>query len=170
MKKSNLVMTILVLAIALVSCTKSEIVEPPVPQGSGVAATDWMAIQLFDSYNDDGSFTLEGEHNLDGISALDLTGHQALAYVRMDNDREVSYKQLPAAVTINDVALELVHKIDVFSFFITVRNADFSDRQIDATLFEKTRFRVVLVPSADYATMDIDWSNYEEVAAALNLE
>jgi len=169
MKKSSFIVAILALAIAITSCNKSEIIDPPVQQGSGVAATDWMAVQLFDSYNDDGSFTLEGDHNLDGITAADLTGHQVLAYVRMENDVETSYKLLPSAITINGRDLELIHKIDVYSFFITVRNPDFSDTQIDASLFEKTRFRVVFVPLEDYRNMNIDWSDYEAVAAALDL-
>jgi hypothetical protein len=171
MKKSILISVVTLSTIVLFSCHKSDIVVTPTPAPAveKATATDWMSIQFSGVNNDDGTFSLEGDHFLDGISAADLSGHQALVYARIEQDDQVSFKLLPAALVTTDGNLEINYRIDIFTLSVSIRNSELSDQQIDAAQFDLTKFKVILVPSVDYASMQVDWSNYEEVVAALHL-
>jgi len=169
MKKSLLIIAVAFMATILFSCKKSsQLISDPQPATETTIASEWLSMPLTIVKNEDGSSFLEATEAVDNISLSDLSSHYVLVYSKNPGRDSYLYHQLPMNVATDEGNIEVNFTLDATTFSVKMTNLD-SDQQINIQRFENYQFRFVLVSAADYETMQVDWSDYEAVAAALHI-
>ena len=134
--------------------------------------SSWFSMSLF-PISDRTEFYLEGTEYFNKTVDYDKDDHVELAYVMIPNEGVPVYKPVPM-----NLALETDRKTEKFSFCfvidhigfsLRVRNLDPAVITIDPRICQDFFYRYIVIPRSLFNRFAIDWDNYDEVAAALNL-
>ena len=134
--------------------------------------SSWFGMSLF-PISDRTEFYLQGTEYFNKSVNYDKDNHVELAYVMIPDEGLPVYKFLPM-----NLALATDRKTEEFSFrfamdhigfSLTVRNLDPGVITIDPCIYQDFFYRFIVIPSSLFNSLSIDWDNYDEVAAALNL-
>lgn len=134
--------------------------------------SSWFSMSLF-PISDRTEFYLEGTEYFTKTADYDKDHHVEFAYVMIPGEGEPVYKRMPM-----DLALVTDRRTEEFSFrfaidhsgfSLTVRNLDPAVITIDPRIYQDFFYRYIVIPRSLFYSLTLDWDNYDEVAAALNL-
>lgn len=172
MKKILFPSAIIFFAAILFSCKKDH-VQNPAGSGSPEIASipaqtkiisNWLSVplQLASSRNRDilfGQFV----HNT-GIE-YDYDKHVQLVFVKLPGRNE-TYLRLSGQVSSPAGVVQMSYSLDYNLLSITVSSRDLLP---EPAFFDDFQYRFVVVGKSLYSSLSIDWSDYDAVAAVLNL-
>ena len=150
------------------SVTKNS--SPPVTEQTIISS--WFNLSLF-PISDRTEFYLEGTEYFSKTLDYDEDYHVELAFIMIPDEEAPVYKRLPV-----NLALVTDRKTEEFSFrfaidhtgfSLSVRNLDTVPITIDQRISQDFFYRYIVIPRSLFNSLAIDWDNYDEVAAALNL-
>lgn len=134
--------------------------------------SSWFSMSLF-PISDRTEFYMQGTKYFNKSVNYDKDYHVELAYVMIPDEGLPVYKLLPM-----NLALATDKKTEEFSFrfaidhtgfSLSVRNLDPTVTTIDPRIYQDFFYRYIVIPRSLFNSLSIDWDNYDEVAAALNL-
>jgi len=82
--------------------------------------------------------------------------------------REFIYDMLPVIVQKKNIEISMTANFTSKALVLTITNSGGATTMSDATLFDGYHYRYLSVPLSVYKSLSIDWTNYEQVAIALN--
>jgi hypothetical protein len=134
--------------------------------------SSWFRMSLF-PISDRTEFYLRGTQYFKKTVDYDKDYHVELAYVMMPDGGSPVYKFLPMNLPlVTDKKTEefsFRFAIDHNGFSMSVRNLDPAVTSIDPSIYQGFLYRYIVIPTSLFNSLSIDWDNYDEVAAALNL-
>lgn len=143
---------------------------PTVAQQTIVSS--WFSMSLF-PISDRTEFYLHGTEYFKKTVTYDKDDHVELAYVMIPGEGLPVYKFLPTNLALvtgrKTEEFSFRFAIDHIGFSLTVRNLDPAVITIDPRLYKDFFYRFIVIPTSLFNSLSIDWDNYDEVAAALNL-
>jgi len=143
-----------------------------ITKGPDIIISNWFSLQL-KLVNTPAETYLKGSQLVEDFTNNERDNFVALVYVWIPGDQFPAVRSLPAKLEpltqSPDAAFCFRYVIDQGVFKLTVKNPDPSlmNSELCKTL-EEFRYRCILVPRTVYQTINIDWSNYEAAALALN--
>ena len=134
--------------------------------------SSWFSMSLF-PISDRTEFYLEGTAYFNKSVNYDKGHHVELAYVMMPTEAGPVYKPVPVNLALvtgrKSEEFSFRFAIDHSGFNLSVRNLDPAVITIDPRICKDFFYRYIVIPSSLFYSLSIDWDNYDEVAAALNL-
>jgi hypothetical protein len=174
MKNSFLITMIAFASVGIISCTKTKVDNGPYPvyppiEESRTVSSSWISMSFSEMTNDDGTIFLQADAFLDGISNVDLSSHTDFVYIKMqDAAGVVTYQRVPFNIADATEDISIGHSLDNGVFTIRVTNNSTTGQILSADRFQDCQFRLIMVSSADMASMQVDWDDYSSVEAALH--
>ena len=184
MKKLLVLTVVASIAIFVLSCSKngSQITggSPATGDnnGSGDSPTggqtkpsfvsEWFTVE-FHTADDPLVNGLFGEVALSPDIPASFTADVKLVYARHAG-REIIYDKLPITVEFKDDQVNLAANFTNGSVVLVITNSNGKNNLSDAGIFDGYEYRYLSVPVTLYQTLNIDWTNYEEVASALKFQ
>ena len=134
--------------------------------------SSWFNMSLF-PISDRTEFYLHGTEYFNRTVDYNKDYHVELAYVMIPDEGLPVYKFLPMNLALvsgrKTEEFSFRFAIDHFGFSVSVRNLDQAVITIDPRICGDFFYRYIVIPSSLFNSLSIDWDNYDEVAAALNL-
>jgi hypothetical protein len=174
--KKNSIIAAVILSATLFSCTKESLQQNPVSKTTPPATTptqvrivsDWLSLSLTNAVFNSAS-SLQGKHQLSSPVSYDYDEYVQLAFERSRGRESYVYEKLPMNVGTSQGNVRLDFILDYSSFTINIWNADSPAERPAAQQFTNMQYRFIVIPKSTYQALNIDWSDYTAVAAALNL-
>jgi hypothetical protein len=154
--------------ICLASCSK----DPVINKQSSSPGSSMQPIQIVSNWMTM-DFSWGGRENPDGFEAVhyfnptlyDNQQETKLAFIRTNDSR----RALPASILADGKELRLSFLLTFASFKVMVNSTEYTS-SIGSTPLSDCQFRYLVVPnSVINANPDVDWTDYSQVATALNL-
>lgn len=166
--KNLLLITLIAFATTgFISCTKTTdrpyISAGPIEQSRTVASS-WFSLTFTEMADEFGRTYLQGDIRLDGVADVELSNHIDILYAQMEEAGQTAYRRIP-----------LVNIADNFTVTYSLNNGTLSIRidnndglqNLDATKFLDWKFRLIMVSTTDYQSIQADWDDYSSVENAL---
>jgi hypothetical protein len=182
MKKLTISSTILLLAVFVMSCNKqSDLVTrqftgttvTPASPDTTTIVSDWFSLTVDQVSDDMGGVYLQGMKPIYNHTAYNRNLHVELAYVSMPGQQSTVVNHLPMNLEFTQGTSDQTYGfgfwLDHSAFFLSIQNLIDATVAPDPTVIHDFKFRYIIIPRQVYHSLGIDWDNYDEVAAALNL-
>jgi len=156
------------------SCSKTKIgdggypVYPPIAE-SRTVTSDWITMNFEEMTNDDGTTYLQASTLIDGVTNADRSSHIDFGYTRFDDAGAISFQRIPFNISNANENLDVSYNLDNGVFTVRIDNASTTGQTLSADRFQDVRFRLLMVSSTDYASMQCDWDDYSSVENALGV-
>ncbi len=167
-------------AATLFSCQKEALQESTIPATTSPTtitslvksiSSDWLNLpfnEVWPSSTPRFVFQL-AEHTINPAITYNPVTDEALAYVKIQGSNNNNYYRIPGVVSTSTQNLDMNFWMGPASFSISIYNADDHTLMPVATPFQNYRFRYIVISKTTYQSLNINWNNYYEVAAALNI-
>jgi hypothetical protein len=132
------------------------------------SVSDWMTLP-FTMAPKNQPYYLEGTYNLVSSSGYDYTKHHQLVFVKIQGRDSYVYKALPCQIPDFDGTLGFSFKANERGVIVKVMNMEHPNRKPDLRNYfiSTSKFRFLVISDSTFRAHNIDWTNYEAVAAAL---
>lgn len=176
MKKITTVTAIALLAISVISCSKSPSGYLPdnSNDGTGTKAipvkvriiSDWQSL-AFTSSTANGLSQLQGQSMLTNIVSYETGMHKQLAYVKMQGREGFVYRALPTNHSTTGGNYVFNFSLDFSTFRVSISNTDLPVRLVNPQDFSGFQYRYIVIPVEVHQGFQINWDDLSEVATAL---
>lgn len=181
MKRSFHILLIILSAVMFISCEKDSIIEPNYnniiseetdnsdPKKVTIIS-NWINVQLVETTDIKGSVYLLGRFAINRPVFYDFNTHVQLAFARSITRESIDYLSLPIEYAFNGGPQTTINfGLEEKEFFIQIFYTGESGSIPDPSLFSEFSYRYIVIPKETYENNKINWTNYEEVAAFLNI-
>lgn len=182
MKKLTISSAILLLAVFVMSCKKqAELVTRPfttttvatAPPDTTTIVSDWFSLSFDQVSGDMGDVYLQSMKPFTTHGVYNRSIHVELAYVSMPGQQDPVISHLPMNLELSQGTSNQTYGfgfwLDNSGFFLSIQNLNDVSLAADPTSIQDFKYRYIIIPRQVYHSLSIDWDNYTEVAAALNL-
>ena len=165
--KNSFLIALLSLAIAgIFSCTKTEPVRPQnYTPTERTIATDLMSMSFESRTDENGTVYLQADRNLDGISAAEINSQHVFVYA-ISSVGGRTHQLMPFSIHTDDANFSINANLNNGSVSVRI-DTDAQNQGIDAAQFQGMQIQVLFVSAEDYNRLQVDWSDYFAVFAAL---
>ena len=176
MKKITTIPAVALLAISVISCSKSSsayIPDNSSDRGGGKAEpvkvriiSDWQTL-AFNSSTANGLSQLQGQSTLTYIVSYETGMHKQLAYLKMRGREGFVYRALPTNHSTTGGNYVFNFSLDFSTFKVSISDRDLPARPVNAQDLSGFQYRYIVIPVEVYQSFQINWDDLTEVASAL---
>lgn len=176
MKKITTITAVALLAISVISCSKTTSGYLPDDSKNGGwtkaepvkvrIISDWQTLS-FTSSTANGISQLQGQSMLTNIVSYETGMHKQLAYVKMRGREGFVYRALPTNHSTTGGNYVFNFSLDFSTFKVSISNTNLPARPVNAQDFPEFQYRYIVIPVEVHQNFQINWDNLTEVALAL---
>jgi hypothetical protein len=161
-------------AAIMVSCQKESLQQPncPIITTTKIIAGDWLSLSftpITSTPTTRNLVFLLGNYTITSPVSYDPAQNVQLVYAKIPGSNGYSYLQLPGLFSTPGQNIAILFELNPVTFTVKIWDAVDGSKMPDVSPVQSFQFRYLVVPQTVYQSLHINWSNYPEVATALNL-